>query len=260
MTRQDPSNPDCPARKAPTCTPLARNLSHTNNVGATMSLSQNSRPQTGQGTKQYRASAISKYTHTPRPLCFVAKRVRIDVSIEGKIPEATIDTAADVPCISAKFIQSHPILSSRGIHPIPPPAINLRSADGSALTSTRFTRFSLTIGDITKPVEALVLPTLGPDPLLLDNSITSAFGAALRWDSETLTFRQSPTAIHGLRRTATRDKPEGINHAPYSGSVATVEQSTQHQSRPVKNVKSYPDMKWPSQCSAQARPLRKQKH
>lgn len=54
---------------------------------------------------------------------------------------------------------------------VPPGAINIRSADGSPLQFIACTNFKLTLGDTTLPVEASVLPNLGPDTILLDNSI-----------------------------------------------------------------------------------------
>ena len=47
--------------------------------------------------------------------------------------------------------------------PAPAGAIQLNSADGSALEILGYLRFNLTLGEITLPVEALVLPNLGPD-------------------------------------------------------------------------------------------------
>ena len=37
---------------------------------------------------------------------------------------------------------------------------------------------------IALPVEALVLPNLGPDKMLLDNSIMGAFGATSNWHTK----------------------------------------------------------------------------
>ena len=58
--------------------------------------------------------------------------------------------------------------------PVPAGAIQLNSADGSALEILGYIRFNLTLGEITLPVEAFVLPNLGPDKMLLDNSIMNA--------------------------------------------------------------------------------------
>ena len=60
------------------------------------------------------------------------------------------------------------------VRQVPAGAIQLNSADGSALEILGYIRFNLTLGEITLPVEALVLPNLGPDKMLLDNSIMNA--------------------------------------------------------------------------------------
>ena len=114
--------------------------------------------------------------------------------------DLTIDTAADVPCISASFIKSHPKLQHLPLKPVPPGAIQLNSADGSALEILGYIRFNLTLGDITLPVEALVLPNLGPDKMLLDNSIMNAFGAVLDWCGEQLSFKNSKRKIPAKHR------------------------------------------------------------
>ena len=44
------------------------------------------------------------------------------------------------------------------------------------------------LSDITLPVEALVLPSLGPDVTLLDDSIMNAFGGVLDWSTGHLSF------------------------------------------------------------------------
>ena len=62
---------------------------------------------------------------------------------------------------------------------VPPGAINLSGADGSPLKILGYARFQLILEDITLPVEALVLPSLGPDILLLDNTIMGVFGRVL---------------------------------------------------------------------------------
>ena len=46
----------------------------------------------------------------------------------------------------------------------------------------------------------LVVPSLGPDKLLLDNSIMGAFGAVLDWQTEELTFKSSPIKIPAVHR------------------------------------------------------------
>ena len=51
----------------------------------------------------------------------------------------------------------------------------LAAANGSSLNVLGFVVFSLTLGTITHDVEALVVPSLGPDSILLDNSVMSIF-------------------------------------------------------------------------------------
>ena len=55
----------------------------------------------------------------------------------------------------------------------------------------RFIVFSLTLGDITCTVTALVVPSLGPDSFLTDNQVMSEFEAGLDWDHQTLSFSSS---------------------------------------------------------------------
>ena len=100
-----------------------------------------------------------------------------------------------IPCISKTFIDKHEKLRQKCIFPVPPGAISLRSADGSPLQILGYVRFTLKLGNKSLPVEALVLPHLGPDVMLLDNSIMKSFGAKLDWASECLSFQDSTQTI-----------------------------------------------------------------
>ena len=84
----------------------------------------------------------------------------------------TIDTATDVPCIAQPFINSHLALILKPIHPNPPVALQLKSAQGAAMLIQGYIKFNLTSGESTVPVEAVVIPHLGTDTILLDNSTT----------------------------------------------------------------------------------------
>ena len=53
----------------------------------------------------------------------------------------------------------------------------------------------LTIDDESLPVKALVMPHLGPDVMLIDNSIMKAFGAKLDWAAERLSLRDINTTL-----------------------------------------------------------------
>ena len=54
-------------------------------------------------------------------------------------------------------------------------------------------RFELKLGNKYLPVEALGLPHLGPDAMLIDNSIIKALGAKLDWAAKRLLFKDSIT-------------------------------------------------------------------
>ena len=71
----------------------------------------------------------------------------------------------------------------------------LRSADGTPLKILGYIRFALKLGNKYLPVEALVLPHLGPDAMLIDSSIMKAFGAKLDWAAERLSFKDSDITI-----------------------------------------------------------------
>ena len=128
---------------------------------------------------------------------FPSTRVRIPGVLEEDNIEhqLTIDSATDIPCISKTFIDKHEKLRQKCIFPIPPGAISLRSADGSPLQILGYVRCTLKLGNKSLPVEALVLPHLGPDVMLLDNSIMKSFGAKLDWSSECLSFQNSTQTI-----------------------------------------------------------------
>ena len=110
---------------------------------------------------------------------FPSTRVRIIGVLEGDNIEhqLRIDSATDVPCIAKIFIDDHEKLRHHRISPIPPNAISLHSADGTPLEILGCIRFTLKLGSKFLPVEALVLPHLGPDAMLINNSITKAFAA-----------------------------------------------------------------------------------
>ena len=111
---------------------------------------------------------------------FPFTRVRIPGTLEGDNVEhqLTIDSATDIPCIAQTFIHNRAKLRHSRIFPIPPSAISLHSAD-ETLKSLGCIRFTLKLGNKYFPVEALVLPHLGPDAMLIDNSIMKAFGSKL---------------------------------------------------------------------------------
>ena len=82
--------------------------------------------------------------------------------------------------------------------PVPPGAISLHSTDGSPLEILGCVRFTLKLSNKSLPVEALVLPHLGPDVMLIDNSIMKSFGAKLDWTTERLCFQDSNDTISAI--------------------------------------------------------------
>ena len=81
----------------------------------------------------------------------------------------------------------------------------MRSTDGTPLRILECIRFALKLGNKSSPVEALVLSHLGPDVMLINNSIMKAFGAKLDWAAERLLLK---TAISQFQQLI-RDDPLG---------------------------------------------------
>lgn len=69
--------------------------------------------------------------------------------------------------------------------------LSISSADGSPLKIIGYIRSHLTLEGITLPVEAFVVPPLGPEKASLDKSIMGAFGAVLDWHTEALSYETS---------------------------------------------------------------------
>ena len=142
----------------------------------------------------YQSAVIDVSSCTTRIL---STRVRIPSTLGGDNVEQqlTIDSATDIPCIAQTFIRNHAKLRHNRVFPIPPGAISLRSPDGTPLKILRYIRFALKLGNKYLPVEALVLFHLGPDAMLIDNSIMKAFEAKLDWAAERLSFKDSNITI-----------------------------------------------------------------
>ena len=103
---------------------------------------------------------------------FPSTRVRIPATLGGDNEEhhLTIDSATDIPRVAQTFIRNHAKLRHNRVFPIPRGAISLRSADGKPLKILACIRFALKLGNKSLPVEALVLPHLVLDAMLIDNS------------------------------------------------------------------------------------------
>ena len=146
---------------------------------------------------------------------FPSTRVRIPDTLEGDNIEHqfTIDSATGIPCITQTFIDNHENLRHHRIFPIPPGAISLYSADGTPLKTLECVRFTLKLGNKSLQVEALVLPHLGPDAMLIDNIIVKAFGAKPDWAAERLSVKDSNITIPVTHMRRPQVKVLFCNHA-----------------------------------------------
>ena len=140
-------------------------------------------------------------------LSFSSKRVRTHGYIDDQfVREMTIDTASDVTCVSLSYLKRHPTLSFAHLEPIPSSSMNLSGPDGSPMQILGFISFTVRLGTISRRVDALVVPCLGPDQILLDNDVMSGFGAVLDWDNEQLTFKSNDTVLPALHRKTSTDR------------------------------------------------------
>ena len=162
---------------------------------------------------------------------FSSTRVRIPGVLEGDNIEhqLTIDSATEIPCTSKTFIDNHEKLRQKHIFPVPPGAISLRSADCSPLEILGCVRFTLKLGNTSLPVEALLLPHLGPDVMLIDNSIMKSFGAKLDWTAERLSFQDSKHTIPAIH----------VRRSIRSQYCSVITQTADTQSIPVLVSKQY---------------------
>ena len=144
--------------------------------------------------EEWYACALSRRTRSPLTLAFSSHRVHICGLIGGfEMSRVTVDTASDVSCVAFSFVKRHPILKNEPIHAIPPAVLTLKAANRSVMEILKFIRFDLQPGDVTRPVEALVIPSLRPDDILLDNSVMTIFGAKRDWKNQCITFHSSET-------------------------------------------------------------------
>ena len=129
----------------------------------------------------------SMLAHTSRPffLSFSSRRVQISGPVDTyPVPAITVDIATDISFVSRAWLMSHPTLGPVSIQPVSPSAVALRAVNGSPLDILGFVIFSLTLRTIAHDVEALVVPSLGPDSRLVDNNVMPKFGAVLDWETK----------------------------------------------------------------------------
>lgn len=74
---------------------------------------------------------------------------------------------------------------------------------GDPTGSARFISFPVRLGDVSRRIEALILPLLGPDQILRDNDVMLRCSAVLDWKNERSTDQlvsQVKTTMLALRR------------------------------------------------------------
>ena len=77
-----------------------------------------------------------------------------------------------------------------------------------------FVDFPLTLGGTTRHVTALVVPSLGPDSILLDNQVMNDFGATLDWENQTLSLSSTGVSIPAVHRKNTAVPPHTTARPP----------------------------------------------
>ena len=103
--------------------------------------------------------------------------------------------------------------------------MSLSAANGSSLEILGFVKLSLTLGDITRRIDAPVFPACGPDQILLDNGVTSRFGAIPDWKNQRLTFSSSTVTIPATHRSP--DARSQVTSSTVLRSVAAVHKDTE---------------------------------
>ena len=86
----------------------------------------------------------------------------------------------------------------------------LRAANGSPIQALGSVTLRVTSGDVSRSVDALVIPSLGPDQILLDNATIANSGAILVWKRQRPNFLSSKTSIPAVHRLASKS----IDSAP----------------------------------------------
>ena len=95
-------------------------------------------------------------------LSFSSRRIRIPGIVNGlAVSGLTVDSASDITCVSLLFLKQHPTMCKARVETVPPSSMS--ATNGSSLEILRFIELSLTLGDITRRIDVLVIPSLGPD-------------------------------------------------------------------------------------------------
>lgn len=100
-------------------------------------------------------SSLSRTMRYPRTVPFSSHRVHETGRTGGhEVSRGTVvDTASDLPCLMFGCVQRHPVFEDDPIIAVPSASVSLTPANR---TLCRCVRFDLQLGDVTRPVEALV--------------------------------------------------------------------------------------------------------
>ena len=151
-------------------------------------------------------------------LSFSSRRIHIPGIVNGlAVSGLAVDSTSVITCVSLLFFKQRPTLCKARVEAVPPSCMSLSAANGSSLEILGFIELSLTLGDITCRIDALVIPSLGPDQILLDNYVMSRFGAILDWKNQRLTFSSTTVTI-----SATHRSPDARSQATSSTVLRSV--------------------------------------
>ena len=138
----------------------------------------------------------------PSSFSFSSRRIRIPGIANGvAVAGLAVDSASDITRVPLLVWKQRPILCKTLVETVPPSCMSLRATNGSSIDILAYINMSLTLGGITRRIDALVLPSLGSDHMLLDNDVMSRFGAILYWRNQRLTFSSSTVTISATHRS-----------------------------------------------------------
>ena len=102
---------------------------------------------------------------------------------------------------SLLYLKQYATLSKARVETVPPSCMSLSEANGSLLEVLGCIKLFLTLGGITCRFDALVIPSVGPDQILLDNDVMSRFAAILDRQNKPLALSSSSVTIPAAHRS-----------------------------------------------------------
>ena len=73
------------------------------------------------------------------------------------VPAITGDTTRDEACVALSLLKNHPTLQKARLKKVSPACMSLRAANGSPLEVLGFVSMQITLGEISRLVDALVI-------------------------------------------------------------------------------------------------------